>query len=208
LLYRDAVVVQEIYDQVIASIMRDESILAKLKRIIIGQPLLSGDFTFDGLIGVDEFVLKPSAKWTLGLEAGADVELKWNLDSDKNTNSAILMLFSAMPIRNLAEVIRQIKSQRSDTPVEDLIYPGMAISICGTIRRKNDLLPNEVRLRDERYSAQVILAQGHHLDQALRFLRRRPLYVLGIIQTIEKSLTIKAGAVLLGQAHEVSPLKS
>ena len=205
LLYRDKTVVQEIYNRVIALTMRDESVLAKLKRVIVGQPLLSGGFTFDGLAGVDEFVLKPSAKWTLGAEVGADIELKWDLSGDKSTDNAILMLISVMPVRGLSEVVRQIKAQRSDTPVEDLVYPGMPIFLRGTVRRKDDLPPGEIRLRDERRSAQVVLIQEHNLDQAVRFLKGRPLYVLGIIQSIEKTLTIKAGAVLLGQMCEEGP---
>ena len=197
LLYRDKEVIRQMHDQVIATALRDESILEKLRRIITGRSLLSGDFTFDGLAGVDEFIVKPSAKWTVPAEVGVDFELKWNLSGDTSTDNVIFVLFSAIPAQTVSEVIRQVRAQRSDTPVGDLIYPGMPISVQGTVRRRDDILPKELHLREERYKARVILRQEHSLDQTVRFLVKRPLCVLGIVQSIKKGLTVVAGAVLL-----------
>ena len=196
LLYRDEAIIREIRSRVVARALRDEGILARLKRVVVGQDLLSGGSVFDGLTGVDEFVLKPTVKWNWGAEIGTELELKWLLGKDGNLDNLILSLSSVLPAQSVSEAMRKVKSQRSDTPAPDIIYPGKPISIFGELRRKEDLTSEEVLLHTARSSAQIVLHEKHCLQQAIKFLRRRPLYVLGTVETIEITLRVNAGAIL------------
>jgi hypothetical protein len=194
-LYYDTEVIREMRDQVIVTALYDDNIWEKLKKCLLN--LASGKFSFEGLAGIDEVVLKPTVKWGFVAEVGADFELKWNLSKDAGIGNAIFMLAAVIPLRSVKDLARQIRAQRSNTPAKELIYPGVAINIWGTIRGKSDVLPEEIVLHEKRYKVRIILLE-HNLDQAAGFLKGRPLCVLGLVQSIGKVPSIRAGAILLG----------
>ena len=196
LLYRDESLIRDIHHKVIAEAIRDDNIFQKAKRIILGNSLFSGDSSFDGLIGVDEVTLKPTAKWALGVEIGTDVELKWKLGHE-NIDNIILNLFSVLPKISVSDVIQKSKDQKAHTPLDDLVYPGMPLTVCGCINAKEDISSKEVIIHKDSNLAYAFFANDHNLQQGIGFLKKRELHVLGIIKNIGRKLSIQAGAVLL-----------
>ena len=168
---------------------------------MIRSPLVSEDFTFDGIAGVDEFVLKPVFKSTTPAEIGVELELKWILSNEADLDTVILVLLSVMSKKGISakDLVCQVKSQGVSTPVEDLVYPGRPINMWGMVMHGDDLASTMIHLHDlydEDYSVRVILGEEHRLGQIAKSLWGRTVYVLGLVQST-KEMSIEAGAVLI-----------
>jgi hypothetical protein len=196
ILYRNESVLLEIHDQLRPDSLLDKDVQQKLRMLIRSRPR---NIYPENLNGVNEFVLKPTAEWVLSAEDGAEFEFKWSMASRTNTNNIVLMLLAAMPTRDLEEVHREIKMQRAHTFAERLVYPSMPIKVRGVVRTRRDITAQEMCLRNHKCSARVLLDSQHMLSERMTLLRQRHVCVLGIVQSVKK-LTIRAGAILVGQA--------
>jgi hypothetical protein len=186
LIYRDTSVIKTIRDQITAEAFKNETKFDKIKKVVKTNPLTLGDYSFDGLAGVDEVVFKPTAKFKWFFELGADVQLKWNLGNDTNVDMMIQIIFNAM-WRNRISVksaINSIRNQKSTTPIDELIYPGMPINIYGIIRKNEDVLTKEINLWENRYNTKITFNSEHNLSQTLNIFKKRNLYVFKIFSTI------------------------
>lgn len=196
ILYRSESIIREMHDQLRPDSLLNEGVLERLRMLIQSTP---GSTHFEKLYEAEELVLRPTVEWVLSAETGAEFEFKWSMASHRNANNIVLMLLAAMPTRDLEEVHRQIKEQRTHTSVERLVHPGMPIKVRGVVRTEKDLMAQEVYLRNHRCSARVLLDDQHKLTERMTLLRNRYVYVLGIVQSVKK-LTIRAGAILVGEA--------
>lgn len=201
LLYRDEDIIEEMRNRILAT-LRDSGILNRLRKRFQGHaPFFAGNFLKE-LAGVDEFALKPSAKFKLFAEIGANFEFKWHLADDKNIDNTILMLFSVIEPMRVLKVVKQPDQQKRDTQLEELIYPGRPINLKGQIHTEKDLLAESICLHDSRQHLEIKLAQDHKLNEIVSVLEGRNLYVLGLVQSVRPSLSINAGAILLVELPE------
>jgi hypothetical protein len=166
LLYRNESVIKEMRGRVVAAVRRDEKIWQRLIRAakLRRSPLVSEDFTFDGIAGVDEFVLKPVLKSTTPAEIGVELELKWILSNEADLDTVILVLLSVMSKKGVSakDLVCQVENQGVSTPVEDLVYPGRPINMWGMVMHGDDLVSTAIHLHDlydEDYSVRVILGE-------------------------------------------------
>ncbi len=197
LIYKDSDVVKRLRDQMTAQLLRDMNILSKLKKSIIGNESISGQSELDGLAGVDELTVKPSAKWTFGAEVGIDLEMKWLLGSDKNLDTAISILSNTMQELSLEEIVRRHRQQKSDTSIELLVYPTMPVKLIGHVNKHINIKPNEIIVSSKTKGVTIALNCDNKLFQSFTFLKKRPLTILGLIIDIENNIEIEAGAILL-----------
>lgn len=191
ILYKDKSLIRQIYDQILAEIIRNETLTEKIRKTIKHLKL-------NDLVGVDEFILKPSAKWSFGFDFGADFEVKWKLN-DKHVDSLVLFLLSTLNPRNLDVIVNNSQKQQDISNIEDLIYPNMPIVIVGKIKSKNDVSKKELVIRGEMSHVTAYFEEDHELSEILNFLLSEEIYIIGTIKGINKKLTMKAGAVILDQ---------
>ena len=137
-------------------------------------------------------------------ESGVECELKWEFRDDAGIDQIALMLLSVVNRLGVADFVGMIASQKSDTPANDLIYPGMPTCLVGTVTRKPDIAPDALALRESRRTVRVLLNKENSLRQLAKHLYHRRLYVLGIVLELEKlrGIEVQAGAVFAGDKDE------
>lgn len=196
LLYRDNDIIHKIHAQITAEAFQKESRLQKIKKVIKRSQLTLRDWE-----DADEIVFSKTNKFSKILELGSNIQLKWNMDNENNLDIIIYTLVSAMWNKRLgvSEVTRRIRNQKSDSSLENLIYPGMPVNLFGILRNKDNITPETITIHEFKSSAKIAFAKEHKLSQAFNFLRRRPIYVIGVIESIETTPTVKAGTILLGE---------
>jgi len=197
LLYLDITVIQDMRTRFTAQALVNDRTVDKVRRSILGRSLLPADLTADGLVGLDEFTMKPAAKWTLGAELGAEFELKWNLGDTAKIDNTLTTLMKEMPVISVNDLTDLVNAQDPETPVESVIYPNMPVLVSGKLRQDDDVSLTALRLHGDTASITIALNRNHRLGQARRFLIERPLLVCGAVQDIEGAIKIKSGAVLL-----------
>jgi hypothetical protein len=124
--------------------------------------------------------------------------LEWNPDSDTNFGYLILLLsWILRDKKSTGELVCLINEERASGSKLMVIYPGMPIRVCGVVRSRRDVQRREIRLREDKFSVRIALEQEHTLYRDAAYLSEHFLFVLGIVQNIEKTVIIKAGALLL-----------
>jgi hypothetical protein len=167
-LYRDRVVIQQVYDSITA--------MANLDAALAQQLLYRA--ACDAYIQI--------------------AHLECNPNDETNFDYLASLLSSVVPYKkSVSDLIRQINKERQGKFGSDFVYPEMPVRLCGVVTHNTDILEREIYLHIDEFSVRVLLNQEHSLHQDIEFLRNRFLFVLGIVGNIEGQVTIKGGALLL-----------
>jgi len=191
ILYQDDEVVCQMYIQLTNVADLHQGVFSRIEKI------LRRAFGIDSLEGVSEITLKPVAKVTTLVEAGAEVELKWNLGDEVRAADAVLSLFYTLPKESASSLWRRMQNQDRDTKIPELIYPGKPICAYGSAESEKEILEC-FQLKDGVHDGMQILLdpRRNKLSRMIDFLGNRRLFVLGIVDDV-KPPKIRAGAVIL-----------
>ena len=167
-LYRDEVIIRQIYDSVTAAINHTTN-----------------------------HVVQPRSGTTHDLHKQL-ASLEWEPRSDTNFDYLVLLLSSCVDDKEtVTGLIQRIWKERENKSHQRFVYPAMPVRVRGIIQRKGDVSKKRIRLRDGKFSIHIILDEAHTLHQDPAFLMGRSLFVLGIVQDVGNEVIIKAGALLL-----------
>ncbi|MEM2002882.1 MAG: hypothetical protein QXT77_09580 [Candidatus Methanomethylicaceae archaeon] len=197
-LYQDEQLIRLMCTKLITASDRKPSSIARvLDRIqaILGQPGISlGDFDEDS---ITEFAIRPVLKFTTGVEAGVEFEIKWDMSNELNITKAVRVLFWKLPALSASQLLHSAEKQNATTPPASLIYVGKPVCVYGLMDSNSKECPDGFYLIDGIYSVNVRLKQDSDklLSQSY-FLRDRRLYVVGLVESVNP-LKICAGAILL-----------
>ena len=168
ILYKDEILIQQIYDIIIATANSDSSLAQKL-------------------------LFRVSSDKYLQL---AKLDIK--RDGGTNYDYLSLLLSSLVKYKNSVGGLQtQINQGKRQVSSIDFIYPGMPVRVCGMVQRSADILGSEIRLSLDEFSATILLNKEHSLNRNVKFLRSKFLFALGVIVSIEREVCIRAGALFL-----------
>jgi len=167
-LYRDQVVIRQIYDSVTATANLDSSLAERILFRTTNDP-------YEQI-----------------------AQLECSPQDNTNFDYLVLLLSSIVQYKgSVGDLIRKISQERANKSVDDFAYPGMPVRVCGVVRYEGDVYEKEIYLYIDECSVCVLLDQEHSLDKDIEFLRERFLFVLGTVFSIKDRTKIKAGALLL-----------
>jgi hypothetical protein len=166
--------------------------LDKIQAILGKSGVSWGDFDEDS---VTEFAIRPVLKSATGIEAGVELEIKWDLTSELDVSKAVRILFHKLPPLSASQLLHRVEKQSPNTPATSLIYVGKPVCVYGSMGSGD--YPNGFCLMDGMYSLNVTLRQdGEKLLSQSSFLQNRRLYVIGLVECVHP-LEICSGAILL-----------
>jgi len=167
-LYRDEVVIRQVYDCITAMATLDSTLAQRL------------------LFRAAHDVYQQIAR------------LECKPREDTNFDYLVLLLSSIVLFKeSVSDLVRRVYKEKEDKPKEDFVYPGMPLRICGVVHDEDDVHESKILLHVDEFDVQVLLDQEHSLHQDIEFLKDRFLFVLGVVDGIENEVMIKAGALLL-----------
>jgi hypothetical protein len=166
--------------------------LDKIQGILHKAAISFDDFDEDD---ITEFTIRPVLKFTTGVEAGAEFEVKWDLRNEVDITKAISILLSKLPKQSASQVLWHVEGQDWNTPLSELIYAGKLICVYGAIEIEQSV--SEFLLKDGAHGVTILVDQGlNKLQPQPRFLQNRPLFVLGLVDCVQP-IKIRAGAIVL-----------
>ena len=125
-------------------------------------------------------------------------KLVWNPNRGINFDYLVLLLSWILPEKkSTGELLRSIKDERASGSKLTSIHIGMPLITCGVIKKSRDVQRRGLRLHEDEFSIRTILDKEHTLFRDAEYLRKHFIFCLGIVQNIDKAITIKAGALLL-----------
>lgn len=197
LLYKDISVVNSLYELIEIESYYDP--LLGLSKKFWSNPLSFDNNTLRSINGLDEIILKPTAKLNTPLTIGTDLEFKLNLNPRSKLFVALRRLINALSVSEMSvdQVVTRVNSQNDSTKSRNLVYPGMQAVLSGKIKYKKDVTESELVVRGYRTKVHVMLGDHHHFEELFQIVKNRVIHVFGILQGISNPIKIKPAIIIL-----------